>query len=165
MDTNSQPVNAARVWVAGPTWLRVKSQVKAGSSDKGGAGLVRGMMMVRFERRTTPIPTWLRVKSQIKAGGGKGTDGFGPGDDAGSIERRTTRVPTWLQVKSQVKAGAKALDFGPGPDDSLPASRPRPSWLLVKSQVKAGAKEILRGPGDDELPSRAFAQSASEFGA
>jgi hypothetical protein len=57
MDTKSQSANTERVWAKGPTWLGVKSQIKAGAKgDDVGEGDDRS------------CPTWLQVKTQVRAG-------------------------------------------------------------------------------------------------
>jgi hypothetical protein len=126
MDTNVQPVKAERAEVGVPTWLRVKSQVKAGSKQaEKGPG----------DKRSSPTsqrlrPSWLLVKSQIKAGSkvydlavarnddasellGRLANRFMRSHEQGAPRPRESRelevsgatTPTWLRVKSHIRAG------------------------------------------------------------
>jgi hypothetical protein len=120
-----------------PSWLRVKTRLKAGAEPKDdGKGAA-----------STP-PSSLKVKSQLKAGGKE-------------MERGATQSnpPTWLGVKTRIKAGSKGFDLGPNHDEAPSKTLDRltgavkhaaakttpPSWLKVKSALRAGADK----PGAD----------------
>jgi len=127
----------------GPTWLRVKTQIRAGGKQVGfGSGETKA------GATALTAPAWLRVKSQIKAGGKQ--LGFGPGDAKTRSIASTVSAPTWLRIKSQIRAGAdKLIERSHSETQNSPAPVvPSPTWLRVKTQMRAGTKESDRGPGE-----------------
>jgi hypothetical protein len=178
MNTNSQPVKTEREGVLGPSWLRVKSQIKAGPDDKsqgfGGdrdndpsspdlvrlttcatrSGGVRArcgesVQPIRPERDGLPGPTWLQVKTRLRAGGDDPVkQGFGP---ANGDEGQSS---TLLRVTDRVKQSAHAI--GSRAHHQLPLESQvseGPAWLRVKSHIRAGGDDPVKpgmGPGDGD---------------
>ena len=114
-----------------PTWLMIKSQIKAGLKDHGfGSGDAKEAGDASPEEPTTDrvasqMPAWLRVKSEIKAGGvDPPKSGLGPGESPQPpADAAASQPPAWLRVKSEIKAGGiEPPKSGDGPGESGPVS-------------------------------------------
>ena len=114
-----------------PTWLMIKSQIKAGDKEAGfGSGDANEARDTSPEEPATDrvasqMPAWLRVKSEIKAGGvDPPKSGLGPGESPQPpADAAASQPPAWLKVKSAIKAGGNGdVKSGSGPGDSGPVS-------------------------------------------
>ena len=127
-----QPAGAIRII---PTWLKVKSQLTAGSSKGANLGdPVEDGPVPNVSKVAAEVPTWLQLKSGVKAGS-KAVDFGGESREPHPNAGEAPKNPTWLQLKSGVKAGAKAVDFGAGAAD-----KESPSLVLSERVTRVRAQ-------------------------